>query len=356
MSAITGDPGAAPPWRGQSRTRARLAATPWDHRARRRGRNRRGRVGGRPVDGDCAARGAAPPADGRCGRRRCRRAHRERDRRVRMTRAVERQSSRARSPPCGRPPSTRGPRVTCAGAWSISAVACAQVSSSPTIDSARPRSASGASARGGWRRRAQRCSWLRPNLARWRALAADSAVTAPGSSIRCRRPSTKLVANSNSAEADLRRPGAAQAYERVGRAVRWRDHGAQRGPGALVGTAGGVSETLPAATGSAPGSLFTVRPDRHSERVRDCARRLRRGGRYRAAGGGDVARAPPAILSRARGAHGRIARCHRTDAAHGGAGGESQGRVPARDVRPGATRARPGHAAAAPARHCAGDP
>src|SRR5258705_9502488 len=28
--------------------------------------------------------------------------------------------------------------------------------------------------------------------------------------------------------------------------------------GALVGTAGGVSETLPAATGSAPGSLFTV--------------------------------------------------------------------------------------------------
>jgi membrane fusion protein (multidrug efflux system) len=95
------------------------------------------------------------------------------------------------------------------------------------------------------------------NLVRWRALAVDSAVTAQEVD-QMQAAFNEAVANSNSAEANLRRLVQLQGYERVvapfAGVITTRNVDA----GALVGIAGGVSGTLTAATGSAPGSLFTV--------------------------------------------------------------------------------------------------
>jgi len=95
------------------------------------------------------------------------------------------------------------------------------------------------------------------NLARWRALAADSAVTAQEVD-QMQAAFNEAAANSNSAEANLRRLLQLQAYERVVAPFAGVITARNVDAGALVGVAGGVSETLPAATGSAPGSLFTV--------------------------------------------------------------------------------------------------
>jgi membrane fusion protein (multidrug efflux system) len=95
------------------------------------------------------------------------------------------------------------------------------------------------------------------NLARWRALAVDSAVTAQEVD-QMQAAFEEAVANLNSAEANLRRLEQLQEYERVvapfGGVITARNVD----QGALVGSAGGVSGTLPAGTGSTPGSLFTV--------------------------------------------------------------------------------------------------
>jgi RND family efflux transporter MFP subunit len=82
------------------------------------------------------------------------------------------------------------------------------------------------------------------NLARWRVLAVDSAVTAQEVD-QMQAAFDEAVANVNSAEANLRRLEQLQEYERV------------VAPFAGVIT-GGVSGTSPAGGGSAPGSLFTV--------------------------------------------------------------------------------------------------
>src|SRR3989454_8728796 len=68
----------------------------------------------------------------------------------------------------------------------------------------------------------------------------------------------EAVANSNSAEANLQRLVQLQAYERVVAPFAGVITARNVDPGAWVGTAGGVSETLPAGSGSAPGSLFTI--------------------------------------------------------------------------------------------------
>src|SRR5437899_4048323 len=95
------------------------------------------------------------------------------------------------------------------------------------------------------------------NLVRWRALAADSAVTAQEVD-QMQAAFNEAVANSNSAEANLQRLVQLQVYERVVAPFAGVITARNVDPGALVGTAGGVSGTLTAATGSAPGSLFTV--------------------------------------------------------------------------------------------------
>ncbi|PYP16901.1 MAG: efflux transporter periplasmic adaptor subunit [Gemmatimonadetes bacterium] len=95
------------------------------------------------------------------------------------------------------------------------------------------------------------------NLVRWRALAIDSAVTAQEVD-QMQAAFNEAVANSNSAEANLRRLLQLQGYERVVAPFAGVITARNVDAGALVGTAGGVSGTLTAATGSAPGSLFTV--------------------------------------------------------------------------------------------------
>jgi membrane fusion protein, multidrug efflux system len=95
------------------------------------------------------------------------------------------------------------------------------------------------------------------NLARWRALAADSAVTAQELD-QMQAAFDEAVANRNSAEASLRRFAQLQRYERVVAPFAGVITARNVDPGALVGTAGGVSSTLAAGSGSAPGSLFTV--------------------------------------------------------------------------------------------------
>jgi RND family efflux transporter MFP subunit len=97
----------------------------------------------------------------------------------------------------------------------------------------------------------------RANLARWRALAADSAVTAQEVD-QMQAAFNEAVANLNSAEANLQRLVQLQAYERVVAPFAGVITARNVDPGALVGPAGGVSATLPAGTGSAPGSLFTI--------------------------------------------------------------------------------------------------
>ncbi len=88
----------------------------------------------------------------------------------------------------------------------------------------------------------------RANLARWRALAADSAVTAQELD-QMQAAFNGAVASQRSAEANLRRLVAPFAGVITARNV---------DPGALVGTAGGVGEALPAGGGGVPGSLFTI--------------------------------------------------------------------------------------------------
>jgi RND family efflux transporter MFP subunit len=95
------------------------------------------------------------------------------------------------------------------------------------------------------------------NLVRWRALAADSAVTAQEVD-QMQAAFDEAVANLNSADANLRRLVQLQEYERVVAPFAGVITARNVDPGALVGTAGGVSGTLTAGTGSAPGSLFTV--------------------------------------------------------------------------------------------------
>jgi len=72
----TGNRGTAPRQEGPSATRRHIVATAGGQMAR--GRDRRGRGGGVPADGDRAAGGAAAPALGRRHRRRCHPAQRER--------------------------------------------------------------------------------------------------------------------------------------------------------------------------------------------------------------------------------------------------------------------------------------
>ncbi len=95
------------------------------------------------------------------------------------------------------------------------------------------------------------------NLARWRALAVDSAVTAQELD-QMQAAFNEAVANSNSAEANLQRLVQLQAYERVVAPFAGVITARNVDLGALVGPAGGVSATLPAGTGSALGSLFTI--------------------------------------------------------------------------------------------------
>ena len=95
------------------------------------------------------------------------------------------------------------------------------------------------------------------NLVRWRALAADSAVTAQELD-QMQAAFDEAVANLNSAEANLQRLVQLQVYERVVAPFAGVITARNVDPGALVGTAGGVSGTSPAGSGSAPGSLFTV--------------------------------------------------------------------------------------------------
>src|SRR5258705_13703237 len=70
----------------------------------------------------------------------------------------------------------------------------------------------------------------------------------------------EAAANSNSAEADLRRLVQLQAYERVVAPFAGVITARNVDAGALVGTAGGGGETIPAATRGAPGGLFTGAP------------------------------------------------------------------------------------------------
>ena len=95
------------------------------------------------------------------------------------------------------------------------------------------------------------------NLVRWRALAVDSAVTAQEVD-QMQAAFNEAVANSNSAEANLQRLVQLQVYERVVAPFAGVITARNVDAGTLVGTAGGVSGTLTAATGSAPGSLFTL--------------------------------------------------------------------------------------------------
>jgi len=89
------------------------------------------------------------------------------------------------------------------------------------------------------------------NLARWRALAVDSAVTAQEVD-QMQAAFNEAVANRNGAEANLQRLVQLQAYERVVAPFAGVITARNVDPGALVGPAGGVSATLPA------GSLFTL--------------------------------------------------------------------------------------------------
>jgi len=95
------------------------------------------------------------------------------------------------------------------------------------------------------------------NLVRWQALAVDSAVTAQEVD-QMQAAFNEAVANSNSAVANLERLLQLQAYERVVAPFAGVITARNVDAGALVGTAGGVSETLAAGTGSTPGSLFTI--------------------------------------------------------------------------------------------------
>ena len=95
------------------------------------------------------------------------------------------------------------------------------------------------------------------NLMRWRALAADSAVTVQELD-QMQATFGGAVAGQRSAAANLRRLLQLQEYKRVVAPFAGVITARNVDPGALVGTAGGVSETLPAGSGSAPGSLFTI--------------------------------------------------------------------------------------------------
>ncbi len=95
------------------------------------------------------------------------------------------------------------------------------------------------------------------NLVRWRALAADSAVTAQELD-QMQAAYDGAVASQGSAEANLRRLAQLQEFKRVVAPFAGVITARNVDPGALVGTAGGVSEVLPAGSGSAVGSLFTV--------------------------------------------------------------------------------------------------
>jgi len=95
------------------------------------------------------------------------------------------------------------------------------------------------------------------NLTRWRALAADSAVTVQELD-QMQATFDGAVAGQRSAAANLGRLLQLQEYERVVAPFAGVITARNVDPGALVGTAGGVSEVLPAGSGSAVGSLFTV--------------------------------------------------------------------------------------------------
>jgi RND family efflux transporter MFP subunit len=95
------------------------------------------------------------------------------------------------------------------------------------------------------------------NLVRWRSLASDGAVTTQELD-QMQAAFDEATANVNSAEANLRRLAQLQEYKRVIAPFAGVITARNVDAGALVGTAGGVSEILPAGAGSAIGSLFTV--------------------------------------------------------------------------------------------------
>src|SRR2546425_261771 len=89
------------------------------------------------------------------------------------------------------------------------------------------------------------------NLTRWRALAADSAVTVQELD-QMQATFDGAVAGQRSAAANLRRLLQLQEYKRVVAPFAGVITARNVDPGALVGTAGGVSETLPAGSGRPP--------------------------------------------------------------------------------------------------------
>jgi membrane fusion protein (multidrug efflux system) len=97
----------------------------------------------------------------------------------------------------------------------------------------------------------------RVELARWRSMAGDSAVTADELDQK-RAAFNVATATLNSAEANWRELRQLQSYERVVAPFSGVITARNVSPGALVGTAGAVSGDLPSGAGSAAGSLFQL--------------------------------------------------------------------------------------------------
>jgi membrane fusion protein, multidrug efflux system len=97
----------------------------------------------------------------------------------------------------------------------------------------------------------------RVELARWRSMAGDSAVTADELDQK-RAAFDVATATLNSAEANWRELRQLQKYERVVAPFAGVITARNVSAGALVGTAGAVSSALPSGAGSAAGSLFQL--------------------------------------------------------------------------------------------------
>jgi RND family efflux transporter MFP subunit len=97
----------------------------------------------------------------------------------------------------------------------------------------------------------------RVELARWRSMAVDSAVTADELDQKAAAFNV-ATATLNSADANLRQLRQLQSYEQVVAPFSGVITARNVTAGALVGTAGAVSGSLPSAMGSVPGSLFQL--------------------------------------------------------------------------------------------------
>jgi RND family efflux transporter MFP subunit len=97
----------------------------------------------------------------------------------------------------------------------------------------------------------------RVELARWRSMAVDSAVTADELDQKAAAFNV-ATATLNSAGANLRQLRQLQSYEQVVAPFSGVITARNVTAGALVGTAGAVSGSLPSAMGSVPGSLFQL--------------------------------------------------------------------------------------------------